>query len=166
MMVREEASADIDGIRRVHRAAFGRDAEGRLVDRLRADGLIVVSVVAANEGNILGHALFSKLLIETKAGVLPAVALAPVAVVPTRQREGIGSRLVFFSLHRCREMGKAVAIVLGDPKYYSCFGFEARVTAKLVGPFSGEHWIGLEFIDGALPDGGSVRYPDAFKLVD
>jgi putative acetyltransferase len=166
MNVREEIPADVGGIREVHCAAFGRDKEAQLVDRLRSDGLVTVSVVADDNRNVVGHVLFSELSIETKAGVLSAVALAPLAVIPTRQREGIAHSLVRFGLHRCREMGKVAVLVLGDPKYYSRFGFEARMTSKLVGPFAGAHWMGLELIDGALSHAGSLRYPDAFTLVD
>jgi len=164
--VRTEVRTDVGGIREVHRAAFGRDSEAQLVDRLRSESLVVVSVVACNGRDIVGHALFSELVIETKSVALPAVTLAPIAVVPNRQRQGNGSRLVLFGLQRCREKGKAAAIVLGDPRYYSRFGFEARQTAKLMGPFAGAHWMGLELIAGALSHSGTVCYPDAFALVE
>jgi len=167
MMIREESSADIPAIRQVHFAAFGRSAEGVLVDRLRTDGLFVASIVADDDGGIMGHALFSALAIKTSAGLLSAVALAPVGVIPRCQREGVGSALIACGIRICRERGKVAIIVLGDPHYYAKFGFRAELTSKLKGPFAGKHWMAMELIDGCLSDVvGNVEYPAAFALVD
>jgi putative acetyltransferase len=167
MVVREESLADISGIRQVHRAAFGRDAEGELVDRLRIDGLFVASIVADDDACVIGHALFSELRIKTSGSLIPAVALAPVGVVPRRQREGIGTELISFGLRTCRERGISAVLVLGDPRYYARFGFCAALTSKLEGAFTGGHWMAVELLDGCLSNvRGSVEYPVAFTLVD
>ena len=85
-VIREETPADHDAIRKVSQLAFEGEAEAQLVDRLRSDGAVVVSLVAVEENNIVGHILFSDLLIETEHAVLHAVSLAPMAVIPQCQR--------------------------------------------------------------------------------
>jgi putative acetyltransferase len=167
VIIREECPSDIPGIREIHRAVFGRDAEGELVDRLRTEGLSVASMVADDGGSSIGHALFSELRIKTSGSLIPAVALAPVGVVPRRQREGIGTELISFGLRACREIGISAVLVLGDPRYYARFGFCAALTSKLEGPFTGRHWMAVELLDGCLSNvTGSVEYPVAFTLVD
>ena len=92
--IRKETVNDREAIREVHRRAFGCDDEAQLVDRLREDGCVVVSLVAAVGDRVEGHILFSDLPIETDRGVIHAAALAPMAVMPERQRQGIGSKLL------------------------------------------------------------------------
>jgi len=109
--------------------------------------------------------LFSELPIETGQGLIDAVSLAPLAVNPICQRQGIGSALVRQGLEHCRERGKPIVVVLGHPGYYPRFGFSAELAKKLHGPFSGEAWMALELRDGALDDvEGTVRYPEAFGV--
>lgn len=101
-VIREEKVEDIEPIRQVNRMAFGQDAEARLVDRLRADGLVVASLVAATGGRVIGHIMFSALTIEANHRVIRGSALAPMAVVPSHQRHGIGSALVRAGVGECR----------------------------------------------------------------
>jgi putative acetyltransferase len=164
--IRDETTADREAIREVNRRAFGGEAEAWLVDRLRDDGLVVASLVAVDAGSIVGHVLFSDLPIETPVGVVPAAALAPLAVVPERQRQGIGSALVRRGLGVCRERGRAAVVVLGHPGYYPRFGFAADLARSLRAPYAGEAFMALELEPGSLAGGGIVRYPDAFSLVD
>jgi putative acetyltransferase len=116
----------------------------------------------AEEGKeIVGHILFSDLPI----GTLHALALAPVAVLPGRQRQGIGSRLVQEGLRRCVEAGHRVVVVLGHADYYPRFGFSARLAEQLQAPFSGPSFMALELVPGALAGvAGQVRYPPPFGL--
>ena len=93
-LIREETVGDREAIRAVNRLAFGGEEEAVLVDRLRADGLAVASVLAVEGGEVAGHVLFSELPVETGVRVIPAVSLAPMAVRPEWQRKGIGSALV------------------------------------------------------------------------
>ena len=162
--IREEAAADVDGIREVNRFAFGGDEEVRLVDRLRADGDVIVSLVAVEDGEVVGHALFSRLPIEVTGGSVRATGLAPVAVRPERQRQGIGSALIRRWLALCKERGCAAVIVLGHPEYYPRFGFSAKLAGKLSAPFSGPAFMALELEPGALGSGGTVHYPTAFGV--
>lgn len=165
--IRDEAPADRDDIRAVHGAGFGRAAEADLVDALRRDGTAIVSLVAAADGRIVGHALFSALRIERHGGTVRAAALAPLAVRPEWQRRGIGAALVRHGIARCRARGCAGVIVVGDPAYYGRFGFAAACVAGLLSPYAGPAFLGLEFEAGAFAcSPGTVRYPEPFARVD
>jgi putative acetyltransferase len=92
--VRAERPGDQGAIHEVHRLAFGQEEEARLVDALRERGHARLSLVAVDGGPIVGHVLFSDLPIKTSEGTVPALALAPLAVIPSRQHQGVGSLLV------------------------------------------------------------------------
>ncbi len=94
MTIRPETPADHAAIAEVNRLAFGQDAEADLVDGLRAGGFVRLSLVAEVECQIVGHILFRRLPIITETGVIEALALAPMAVMPSHQRRGIGTKLV------------------------------------------------------------------------
>jgi putative acetyltransferase len=165
VVVRGETVRDHRAIRAVHDAAFGRDAEGRLVDALRRDGcfqpdLSLVGVGPA--GEIVGHVLHSTVDLEMDGIAVRAAALAPVAVVPAWQRMGVGTRLVREGLHRLRVLRYQAVVVLGDPGYYARFGFSRELAAAI----AGEHHQALELEVGALAGAsGRLSYPRAFAEV-
>jgi putative acetyltransferase len=162
--IRPEVENDHADIRDVNRLAFGRDDEGRLVDALRSGGYARVSLVAEADGQVVGHVLFSALPIETPSGTIEALSLAPMAVVPSHQRRGIGSVLVREGLRVCRGRGHGIVIVLGHPEFYPRFGFSAKLAEGLKAPFSGPAFMALEFVPGALEGvEGRVRYPPPFE---
>lgn len=146
--------------------AFGGALEGGLVDALRAGGHIVTSLVAVEHGTVVGHALFSTLPIERADGPLAGAALAPVAVRPERQREGIGSALIRRGIAICRERGCAAVVVLGHPDYYPRFGFSAALGERLTSPYAGPAFMALELVGGALGRGGVVRYAPPFAELE
>jgi len=146
-------------------AAFDGDAESDLVDRLRQDRLIVASLVALADRDVVGHVLFSDLAVTIDARVVKAAALAPLAVRHDHQRRGIGSRLVLAGLSIVRDRQYAAVIVVGHADYYPRFGFSAVLARKLIAPFTGGSFMALELMPGALQgEAGTVRYPPAFKL--
>jgi putative acetyltransferase len=164
--IRPETSEDLDHIRTVHRLAFGRDDEARLVDALRAQGYTRLSLVADLEGRVVGHVLFSDLPIVTPQGTIPSLSLAPLAVIPEHQRQGIGSTLVREGLRICAKQEHRIVIVLGHPHYYPRFGFSARLAERLKAPFSGEAFMALELLPRALAGvDGEVRYPPPFEML-
>jgi putative acetyltransferase len=165
-LIRPEATADHDAIRHVNRLAFGKDAEARLVDALRDGGYVRASIVAEKDGQVVGHILFSDLPIITEAGTVPALALAPMAVLPGFQRQGIGSALVRWGLDECRRQGHRIVVVVGHPHFYPKFGFSSKLASALASPFGGgDSWMALELVPGALDHvSGKVAYPPPFDL--
>ena len=165
--IRAETAADFPAVREVNRLAFARDGEADLVDALRAtDGYIPeLSRVAVVDGRIVGHILFTRIGIVTAGGVVPTLALAPMAVLPEHQNRGIGSALVRDGLETCRRLGHGSVIVLGDPAYYPRFGFVPARPRGIAAPFPApdEAFMVIELVPGAL-DGvqGTVQYPAAF----
>ena len=119
--IRDERPDDFDAVRAVNDAAFGQPEEGAIVDAIRAAiPEDIVSLVAEEDGEVVGHILFSPATI----GEVIGMGLAPMALRPDRQREGIGSRLVEEGLGRLRAAGCPFVIVLGHAPYYPRFGFE------------------------------------------
>jgi putative acetyltransferase len=165
ILVRRAAAADISAIRAINRAAFGRDDESSLVDRLRDGGAALIELVAVISDGIVGHIMFSALAVDDADGKpVPAAALAPVAVLPRHQRRGVGSALIQRGLEACRDRGVSAVIVLGHPDYYPRFGFSAAAASLLRAPFSGPAFMALELEPGALRQARAVRYPAAFGL--
>jgi len=109
--------------------------------------------------------LFSRLPIVTEGGTVDALSLAPMAVLPSHQRQGVGSRLVEAGLETCRENGHKIVVVLGHPDFYPRFGFSADLAQPLESPFGGgEAWMAMELVPGALAGvEGRVEYPAPFQ---
>ncbi len=116
MIIRPEQQADHDAIRQLLNEAFGGAAEARLVDELRSAGELKVSLVAEIEDRILGHVALS-----TLTSPQWALALAPLAVLPSKQQRGIGSALVREAIDICGQSAVEMIFVLGDPAYYRRF---------------------------------------------
>ncbi len=151
----------------VARAAFGGDDEAHLVERLRADGLVRLSLVAVEDGEVVGHVLFTDLAVTVDGRALRALCLAPVSVRPDYQNSGVGSMLIRESLRQSAQAGFEAVVVLGHPAYYPRFGFSAKLAEKLVAPFSGDAFMAIELVDGALQgEAGTVVYPEAFGIVE
>ena len=159
MIVRPEQDEDRAAVRSLVEAAFGRPKEAELVDRLREDPDLLLSLVAESEGRICGQVMFSRLA--SGAG-LALAQLSPLAVEPAAQRSGVGGTLIMAGLQACRWRGLDGVVVLGHPDYYPRFGFSADAAAALVSPFSGL----AAFMAVALKPGvaleGEVRLAAAF----
>jgi putative acetyltransferase len=168
VIIRPERPADIEAIRQVNLLAFGQLAEAALVDALRQAGDITLSLVADEDGVVIGHILFSRLRIHTDAGgVVDAVALAPMAVRPDRQRRGIGSALVAEALRECRERGERIAIVVGHTRFYPRFGFSHDAAAPLRSAFQCDAFMAVGLRPGALQGvTGTVEYSVCFGALE
>ena len=138
--------------------------EANLVEQLRADGDVLVELVAASEIALQGHILYSPLRSSAAAKHCEAAALAPVSVLPAFQEQGLGGELIRAGNARCAELGCAAIIVLGHADYYPRFGFSAAAAESLEAPFSGPHFMALELEPGALASGGRVHYAKAFGV--
>jgi putative acetyltransferase len=165
VLIRREGADDVGAVGAVNELAFGRSAEADLVGRLRNEGAVLASFVAEQEGHVVGHILFSRVLIETADESVPSVALAPMAVSSAHQRRGMGSRLVRFGLEWLHTRAERSVLVLGHAKYYPRFGFSSDRARTLTSPFPPSAFMALELVTDAL-DGirGTVRYPAAFGL--
>jgi putative acetyltransferase len=164
-VIRAETATDFSMIRQVNEAAFGCADEANLVEALRTEGVVLLSVVAELDRRIVGHILFSRMSIETSTGVVAAVALAPMAVLPRYQRLGVGGRLIRYGLDTLCGLGERVVIVVGHPGYYPRFGFSTEQARSLENPFPSDVFMALELSPGALERiRGRVRYPHAFGL--
>ncbi|NEX93296.1 N-acetyltransferase [Caulobacter sp. 17J65-9] len=164
MVIRDAREGDQLAVARLTDLAFAGPDESALIARLRDDGDVLIELVAEDAGEIVGHILFSPLPVERDGATAEAAALAPMAVLPGRQRSGVGSALVKAGLDACRAKGVPAVVVLGHPDYYPRFGFTAEAAATLQAPFSGPAFMALELTPGALEHGGRVRYAKAFGL--
>jgi putative acetyltransferase len=164
-IIREEEARDHAQVYAINEAAFGHPDEADLVVQLRAEQAVLLSLVAEQDQGIVGHILFTRMTIETADGLIPAVALAPMAVMPDHQNRGIGSQLIRRGLAILGARGERIVIVLGHEHYYPRFGFSSEKASNLESPFPPEAYMALELEAGAL-DGirGRVRYPAAFGL--
>ena len=122
MLIRDEKSSDYDAVFELNVAAFDTPAEAGLVDRLRRECDDFISLVAVDEETVVGHIFFSPVTLAGHRDIR-IVGLAPMAVAPAMQRQGIGSALVRAGLNRCRASGVEAVIVLGHPDFYPRFGF-------------------------------------------
>jgi putative acetyltransferase len=165
LIIRREDPRDIPAIRSTNEDAFGRPDEAGLIERLRAEGVVLASLIAEMQNRAVGHILFSRMWIDTTAGAVPAVALAPMAVLAEHQRQGIGQQLVHHGVDLLRGQGERIVIVLGHPDYYPRFGFSVERARCLESPFPPEAFMAMELVPGALAGiQGKVRYPNAFGL--
>lgn len=158
MIIRSEAPADVAAIRAVEEVAFGRSAEARLVDDLRAAGDLVFSLVAVDDDMVVGHAVFSRM-----KAPFPALALGPVAVLHEYRRTGIGSRLIRQGIARSEAAGWLGIFVLGDPAFYRRFGFDAGKASGFISPYAGPYLMALPLGRSELPTStGIIQHAPAF----
>lgn len=166
MIVRPETQDDRAAISQLIGVVMS-PAEARLVDRLRDEAYVLASLVAIRDSRVVGNIVFSRAPIVTDNRAIEAAALAPLVVHPQYQRLGIGSALVTEGLRICKQLGQEAVIVLGDPKYYSKFGFRSDLTNGIVCKYSGPACMGLELTPNVLQGAiGSMRYPPAFDELD
>jgi putative acetyltransferase len=164
-LIRSEHAEDIASIRTVHQSAFPGPGEAEVVDALRASGHLTISLVAEVAGaGIVGHIAFSPVTLETG---LQGLGLAPLAVLPEFQRQGIGGKLVRAGITACHDAIWPYIVVLGDPEYYQRFGFVTAARWKLLDEYGGgSAFQAIELRPLTLPAGGGlVRYGEEFALI-
>ncbi len=164
LSIRPEQPADAAAIRRVLEAAFPTAAEARLVELLRAGDHLVISLVAEWDDEIVGHIAFSPVEMDGVAGEGIGVGMAPVAVHPSYQHQGIGSRLIRVGLAACTRANHGFVVVLGEPAYYQRFGFTRADVHGLGNEYGAdEAFMVLELRSGSIPaNGGMVGYGPEF----
>lgn len=162
--IRPERAADVARVHAVVASAFERAEytnhhEQDLVDALRAKGALVVSLVAEDAGEVVGHIAFSRVTVDGAFGGW--FGLAPLSVVPPSQRKGIGAALVHAGLEALRGLGARGCVLLGEPEYYRRFGFAPREGLTLP-KVPAEYFLGLPF--GKEVEKGVVAYDPTFEI--
>ena len=165
--IRTERPEDYTEVRRINELAFGRPAEADLVDKLRQACAEAVSLVAEDHDLVVGHILFTPVVVETANQRAVGMGLAPMSVLPGRQRQGIGSQIVTRGLDILRERQCPFVVVVGHPEYYPRFGFEPSSRHGLA-----SQWEGIPdaafmtiILDARAMAGvsGVARYRDEFN---
>jgi putative acetyltransferase len=162
MEIRAEIPDDIASVRAVTAAAFENvpfsdQTEPAIVDALRRAGALSVSLVATEDGDVVGHVAFSPVLINRQAG--DWYGLGPVSVRPDRQRQGVGQRLIRQGLEELRSRGAEGCVVFGEPAYYGRFGFVGDPDLRFAGAPPGYFQrLALK----STPPRGEVTYHAAF----
>lgn len=158
--IRPALESDRAFIFEVEQRAFGQQAEARLVEQLVTDGDAVLELVAEKAGRIAGHILFSRLRIIEGDEQFDAVALAPLAVDPDFQRQGIGSALIAAAHQRLQAAGETLSVVLGDPAYYGRFFYDHARAESFGSDYQCDALQALAW--GDAPKAGSLIYAAAF----
>ena len=163
--VRQEVVEDHPGIRAVHDLAFGQSAEGEVVEFARLAGASMLSLVATTGHDVIGHVLFTPARVQPSSSAV--AALGPLGVVPAWQRRGVGTELVRVGLEHLRALGLDGVVVLGDPRYYTRFGFQPASGYGLTPAqaWPREAFQAIELRPSALGTGGTVHYHPAFDKV-
>ena len=164
--IRPEQPDDFAAVRTINEAAFGEPSEATIVDSLRNTCPDVVSLVAVEDDRILGHIFFSPVLVSGGDKVTEGMGLAPMAVLPERQRQGIGSMMVEAGIDAIRALGCPFVIVLGHPEYYPRFGFTPASSRGLLSQWDGvpdEAFMVLVLDESGMAGvSGTARYRDEF----
>jgi putative acetyltransferase len=166
--IRPEQPEDFATVFEINHRAFGRPEEAQLVEALRCVANPQISLVAVRDAQVVGHIFFSPVTIEEQNSSVQALGLAPMAVVPELQTQGIGSLLVKEGLNAARRIGQNIVIVLGHSKYYPRFGFEiaSRKGLHCEFPAPDEAFMVAELTPNALRGvSGLVKYLPEFSRV-
>ena len=167
MLIRAEKENDQDAVFAVNASAFETQAEATLVDVLREQAQPIVSLVAENQGNVVGHIMFSPIILSENPD-LKVMGLAPMAVAPEHQRKGIGSALVRAGFEQCRHLGFVAVVVVGHTEYYPRFGFSPSSRFGIDSEYEvpEEVFMAMELEPEALSGKtGRVKYHNAFSNV-
>lgn len=157
-----EGERDRDELRTLLVGQFPTQAEAGLVERLRADGDMILALVARDASGIVGYVAFSQM-----RAPFVAVGLAPLAVRAGQRNQGIAAALIDAGLAELRALGVEAVFVLGDPAYYARFGFEADAAAGFDSPYAGPHFMVCKLTSSELPaTTGPVEYAKAFAALE
>lgn len=166
LSIRPEAPEDHEAVDDVVQQAFGQPDEARIVEALRGTDSFVLSLVAEEDGEVVGHVLFSRARLEDAQTSRAVLLLAPLAVRPDRQLRGIGSALVRAGLEAARVAGEALVLVVGSSDYYPRLGFEQGSERGIQNPFPGvpeEDFMALGLSEGSRGWSGGGPVPPGVR---
>jgi putative acetyltransferase len=163
--IRSEEPTDVEVIHSIQKSAFPTGAEAHLVDRLREERKLALSLIAEVGKGVVGHVAFSPVSVEPQSPAKRGLGLGPVAVQPEWQRKGIGEQLIMRGIEDCRRDGYSYMVVLGEPEYYGRFGFRRASLFGLGNEYGvDEPFMALELNLGGLPEvPGMVKYVKIFS---
>jgi putative acetyltransferase len=160
--IRKEEVKDIHQVREIVQAAFPSDVESKLVDAIRENGKATISLIAVNGEEVLGHILFSPVTTSPPSEG-KGIGLAPVAVKPEHQSQGIGSQLIREGLKLCKKLHYDYCVVLGSPEYYGRFGFKRASEFDLQNEYGvDDEFRVVQFTDSRAR--GLVKYASEFSM--
>ncbi|HEX5368742.1 MAG TPA: N-acetyltransferase [Dehalococcoidia bacterium] len=163
LRIRHETASDHEVISRVVTLAFGRENVAHLVNALRDAGIARLSLVAEDDGQIVGHVMFTSMTIESETATHPAICLSPLGVVPTHQRRGVGARLLESGLAELRDAGHGAVFLLGHPSYYPRFGFRPAREFSVHYQDDRDAFMAIELYAGALEGvSGTAHFAEEF----
>lgn len=167
MLIRNEEEKDYPAVYALNASAFESPAEANLVDTLRKQVRPVVSLVAEDNKEVVGHVMFSPVSLSGHSS-LKIMGLAPMAVAPAHRNKGVGSALVRAGFERCKELGVGAVVVLGHPGYYVRFGFSPSahfgIDCEFEAPEEAVMVVELQ-PDYLHTKSGTIKYHAAFKNV-
>jgi putative acetyltransferase len=167
MNIRTERPQDVRQIRAINSGAFETNAEADLVDALRTSAIPLISLVAEKNRKLIGHILFSPVNLSGNKAEVKIAGLAPMAVKPAYQRQGIGKALIQEGLKRCKLEGYQAVVVLGHPDYYPKFGFVPSSKFGIKSEFDvpDDVFMIIELEHGCLSElGGTLTYHPLFNF--
>jgi len=170
--IRPEQPDDLAAIREVNLQAFARDGqagtgEADLVNALRSNGKSRLSLVAELDGLVIGHVMFSDVTVASPSATHTILGLAPLAVLPEYQKQGVGSALMHASIDECRRMGAKAIFLLGHPSYYPRFGFAPARLRDMLYQNGRDSAMVLELVPGGLEGvTGTVSFESEFDAFE
>ena len=168
LKIRPESDRDYEEIAKVNDLAFDRDNESKLIKSIRNSDRFIpeLSLVAELDNKIVGHIMFSYIDLAYEQTV-KVLALAPIAVLPKYQHQGIGSLLVKTGLEKAKRMQAPMVVVLGEPEFYHRFEFKPASKYSIDSPFDipDEYFMVKFLTDEDRNYSGKIKYPAAFSEV-
>lgn len=168
--IRKETPADYAAVREVNESAFGQNVEATIVEKLRVKCDEFISLVAVKDSKVVGHIMFSPVLIKNDGKQIKGMALGPMAVMPELQNHGIGSRLVNTGIAMLEKSHCPFIIVLGHDKYYPRFGFKIASKFGLKPQWEGvpDEAFMVLFLDKSITKNtsGIVYYREEFNITE
>ncbi|MDP1027280.1 N-acetyltransferase [Sphingomonas sp. KR1UV-12] len=167
--IRPAGADHVAAIDALLRSCFPRGEEADLVRNLciAGDMVLVLAAIDEDEGAVVGTVAFSRMAVEIGGRSIPAVALAPIAVASTHRHQGVAEALVHAGIEQLETAGIILCFVLGDPGYYTRFGFAADVASGFSSPYAGEYLMALPLQGGLIPCGvrGNASHAAAFAML-
>ena len=167
ILIMAQEIEDLPEILQLHEMAFKQPAEAHLVETLsrQTNFNTELSRVAKINNKIIGHILFTEIHVDNNT--LPLIAaLAPMAVLPEHQGQGVGGALIDESFLLLAKENFAGVVVLGDKGYYGRYGCTHDIVAHIASPYQCENYMGYEFLENTFSNITEIRYPSAFMALD